>query len=317
MSSSYDDLFVRSNLKEDNTLPRSGQPLSDSPDIITWGSSQAEDPAVLFSDDYNNNVSKAISYGTDNYIYIRAKNFKDGGAQRGTVIVYVSSKSNLSNPTAWTRLTTKTGNNSVPVGGEQKGDVAVTEQPFVWAPSKPSSEDPYSLIAVVYTDEHPSPVNIDAPDFSGIQDLVADNGGVGWVEYAVPKPPEKGLTSTSTTTISLDNREGDKLSFMVRCNNVPVGAQLAFSTDKADADGDAISLPRTTVTTPNMEPAIPVTLDANYTAKVTLELYAENLPAQSNYSLTFECIKTTGSGMSQKVINIGGFSTGILVSQES
>lgn len=316
MPSSYDDLFVRSRLKEDNTLPRSGQPLSDSPDIIAWGTSPAEDPEVLFSDNYNENVSKSIVYGTANYIYVRAKNFKRG-AQSGTVIVYVSSHSNLSNPMAWTRLTTETGNNSVPLSVGQEGDIAVTPHPFVWSPPRPSSEDPYSLIAVVYSDEHPNPVNVDTPDFSGVQNLVSENGGVGWVEYGIPKPPEKGLTSTSTTTITLDNQEGDNLSFMVRCNNVPVGAQLAFSSDKNDADGNPISLPRTTVTTPNMEPSIPVKLDSNYTAKVTLELYAEDMHAESNYSLFFECIKTTGSGMSQKSITIGGFSTEIFVSLKS
>lgn len=314
MSIRYLDLFVRSNLQEDNDLPRNGKTLSDSPDIIAWGDGPAEDPASSFSGNYDQYVGKAISYGEDNYIYVRARNFKDG-AQSGTVILYQSSKSNLSNPDAWTRISTGTGNNSVPVAVNDEGDIAVTEQAFVWTPDKPSSENPYSLIAVVYTDDNPNPVNPDSMNPMDIKDLVANNGGVGWMQYAVSKPPEKGLTSTTTTSIVLNNTAGDNLSFMVKCKNVPVGAQLSFSSDNNNANGESISLPRTTVTTPNMEPSIPVSLDANYSANITLNLYAEDVSAQSNYSLTFECLKTTGSGMSQMVVSLGGFSTEILLSE--
>ncbi len=315
MFSKYLDLFIRSNLEEINDLPRSCETLFDSPDVIAWGDSPADDPVILFSGNYDQNVAKDITYGQDNYIYVRAKNFKNG-AQTGTVIVYSSSKSNLTSPGAWIRLTTPAGNNSVPVTVEKEGNIAVTADPFVWRPDEPSNENPFSLIAVVYTKDDPNPVGPDT-DQIDIQDLVANNGGVGWVEYAVPKPPEKGLTSTSTTAVALDNAEGDDLSFMVSCNNVPVGAQIAFFSDKNDSNGDPISLPRTTITTPNMESSIPLTLDANYSANITLELYAKGVTATDDYSLTFECMKSTGSGMTKKIISLGGFSTGILLSKDT
>ncbi len=293
--SDYTDLFIRDSLGESNTLPRKdGQ--TQSPDIISSGGAPADDPGTEFgADSYDDSPGEPVVYGQPNYIYVRGKNFGTSLAV-GTVTLYAAYKTQLSNPQAWTQLTTSAGSITASAAAV-KEDVAVTTEPFVWTPSAPATGNPYYLIAVIATQKNPDPVPAykkKPEDFSKWQ---SGQGGVTALTISVPTPPAAKSAYAFSTVVNLGNAAPAQLSFNLAWTGAVKGDLISLS---IDSGGTApIGFHDMPVSSPSLNSGTTASVAANFSAVIQCIYKAQdekNLPAPV-LTLTVSTLKTTsGSG---------------------
>jgi hypothetical protein len=283
----YDDLFFRTNLSDEGTIPSPGLAYT-SPDIIPYGLSPVSDPQDFFTRNYNADVGQDLITKASNYIYLRAKNLAVG-AQQGLASLYYSPASLLLYPSQWQSNQLKTSDNltQVAVSAPSANAIAVTTNPFVWTPSAIGGGDHYCLISRVSTSQHDNPI----PATGGISDFtqfILDNPGFGWRNVALTDA--NSPTFTTSVQFSQGNEAG-QMYFLLDCRNVPAGASVAFS---AGTPGPTplISLQKTTVPQNNgswtvgMQSLVP----ANYATQISYSYWANGTTPLPGFSLTLRAV---------------------------
>jgi len=244
MATTYQDLLVRGNLGETNTLPRNAS--SHSPDIIPYGLDLAPDPQATFGSAaaYAADQGKTLIADGQNYLYMRAKNYAPA-QETGTVSLYYAKSSLLLYPDQWenNKMLTSDGKDSVEVTANANGDIVVTEDPFTWQPQVPAAGWHYCLIGRVATKSNPNPI----PQTGSIQDFggwVAANGGIGWRNVSVVST---GAPTWTNSTLYKQGTTTATVKFLITCLKVPVNSSVSFSSGTPTKNGP-IALPKTPVT---------------------------------------------------------------------
>lgn len=282
----YDDLFIRSNLGDTGTIPRSGTQ-SRSPDVIPYGTDPVADPQAFFSGNYNQDVGKDLVANARNYLYLRAKNLA-AGAETGSFYLYYAPSNLLLWPNIWQNnvLKTSTGADSVPVSAAKNGDIVVTRDPFTWTPQIPSGFH-YCMVSRLVTPLHANPI----PDVGSIQDFaawVAGNGGIGWRNVTVVST---GAPTWSLQTQLSQGAAPSALQFQIICQNVPLGSYVSFSSGTQVPGYGPVAIGKTQVTSyPSFIVAVRVpNVPAGWTSNFSYSYWAKDgSPPPSGFDITLD-----------------------------
>ncbi|RKH21530.1 hypothetical protein D7Y13_04365 [Corallococcus praedator] len=286
MTTLYDDLFFRTNMWDVGQLP-SPPDAYESPDIIPSGIYPTNNPQAYFSSNYNQDVGQSLVIDGPNYIYLRTKNLASG-AQSGKVSLYYTPTSLLLYPNKWQNNALKTSDQQLQVfvQATQPGDIAVTDNPFVWEPSAISG-DHYCLISRVSTPKHDNPI----PQVGSYTDLTAfilNNPGFGWRNVSLTSANSPTFDTTVDYT---QGTEAGSITFQLECTNVPGGASVAFSAGTPGPD-PLIVLEKTTVPQNNGSWNTSVTCDvpANYQTNITYSYWANGTTPQPGFKLRLKAL---------------------------
>ena len=296
MEATLNNILIRASLTDDGTLPRTGD-VSNSPDVIPY-KTLVDDPISFFIGNYDENVGQHLKATVDNYIYVRGQNLAKT-LQQGDVYVYYSLDADLNDPEKWTKngLQSKLGKQYVRVSAQAKGNIAVTEIPFIWTPPAPVDGASYSLIGVVVPKGT-------TPDFSGVTDFekyVDDNNNIGWNKVIIdkPTPPPTPRLRWKTTFAFAQGDTARQMNFSLQCKNIPAGTVIAFSSDNPIGPNPPILLNQTNVSDPNGQYGIASLVPAGYQCNISFMFYNDPLPPKDS-SITFIASYLSGSGSGPK-----------------
>ncbi|CAM3091582.1 hypothetical protein G4177_22665 [Corallococcus sp. ZKHCc1 1396] len=286
MTTMYDDLFFRSNLSDYGQLP--SPPLAyESPDIIPSGIYPTNDPQAFFSSNYNQDVGQNLVTDGQNYIYLRTKNLSSG-AESGKVSLYYTPASLLLYPNKWKDNALKTSDNQTEVflQAPRAGDIAVTDNPFVWAPNSISG-DHYCLISRVSTPKHDNPVPV-VGSYTDLTEFILNNPGFGWRNVALV---DANSPTFNTTVEYSQGTEAGSIIFQLECTNVPGGASVAFSAG-TPGPSPLIVLEKTTVPQNNgsWNTSVTCNVPANYTTNITYSYWANGTQPQPGFQIRLKPI---------------------------
>lgn len=295
------EILIRASLTDDGTLPRKGD-VSNSPDVIPYGTQEAENPNVFFIKNYEENVNANLMASKQNYIYMRGQDLI-AELQQGDMYVYYALNSELDTPRKWEKniLKTAAGRNYNTVTGQSEGSILVGLYPYLWTPPETYEGNLYSLIGVVV----PSGT---IPDFSGIdnfEEYVEHNKTIGWTKVTIdPTPPPPTPTQRWKTTFAYDQGEEEKeMFFNMNCKNIPSGTFISFSSDNTTGPNPVIKLDKTKVTDSNGTYGIQSNVPAGYKGNISFNFFCEDTPPEES-SITFQAyyLESTGSGPQKPVI---------------
>lgn len=306
--SDYNDIFIRNTLGETNSLPRDGSD-TDSPDIIPWGTAEARDPVTTFASasSYGTNPGKKVVYDSQNYIYIRGKN-DNSDLVAGTVSLYYAHRTQLSNPNAWQRLSTKNGNNTSSAAADA-GDVAVASDPFVWSPSEPPAANPYLLIAVIATPDHSNPVPDYINDPETFATWQANQGGVAARTISVPAPPQPKTVYALEAYVDLNNDDELKAQFDLQWTGATPGDKVSLTTDTSSTSGP-IGFSNFDITAANQSTGTQATVPVQYSTVVscTYQTSPNGSVASPTLKLVVSTAPSSGGGGGPGSHDIGNVS---------
>lgn len=295
MDSKEINILIRASLSDDGTLPRTGD-VTNSPDVIPF-QKKADNPKTFFASNYAENVGQALKGGQKNYIYVRCKNLADN-IQIGDIYLYYALDTDINDPTKWSNNSLKTdGGHSYfrVITTKVKDSISVTDDPFVWSPPTPSDANTYSLIGIIV----PKGTK---PDFEGITDFndyASNNIFVGWNKVTILSVEE--IWKTTFMYNQGDTERGMNIS--LQCHQIPIGCEIAFSSDNSTGPNPPILLNKTIVTDPNGLYGILSTIPASYTGKITFSLSsADILPTGSSLTCIVSYLSGTGSGPKKTII---------------
>lgn len=301
------NILIRVSLDDDGTTPRTGD-LSNSPDVIPYGTTQADDPVTFFIENYDKNVNADLEAAQKNYIYMRGKNMLDG-LQKGDMYVFYAKNEDLNTPRKWASNKLKTTANTYfnSVLGQNEGNILVGANPYVWTPPTTDAGTDYSLIGVVV----PSG---ETPNFIGVTDFeeyVANNINVGWTKVTINKPtppPTPELRWKTTFAYNQGDTERD-MNFTLNCKSIPTDTYISFTSDNADGPNPPISLDKTPVSNPNGSYGIKSTVPAGYKGNITFSFFSNEAPPADS-SITFQAyyLEASGGGP-QKPVMIASVTT--------
>lgn len=279
-TSQYDDLLCRASLADTGTVPRT-PPLEESPDVIPVGSSGVDDPAVYFTETYDQNVAKPVVADENNLIYVRGRNLGEA-AQNGDVYVYWARAEELNDPSRWkgNQLLTEDGHGSFRVTDVEPQAVAVATTPFTWTPDASLADTDVVLLGVLSTNDHPNPV----PALRSPLDFkrwISRRGGVGALRTTViakPKPETK-----VTLTGELKFAEGGLADLLITATDIPAGTYVSLKLS-TPVEGKIISIDPTKITQNPQTVGIQAQLPANYTAQMEskVALPPDGVPGPNN-----------------------------------
>ena len=298
MTTNYDGVFLRNALGDENTLPRTGEHDTASPDVIVAGSVPIENPQAAYGETYGRYVGAKPAYNETNYLYVRGKNYATDQVV-GNATLYWTYARQLDDPGSWTQLSTAEGNNASALAAASE-DVGVTGTPFTWEMEKPSSGNPYVLIAVVSDPNNPDPV----PDYRRqhnpppFADWQSEQGGVAALQLAVPTPPPSKTTYSLSGLVVIGNDAKENLQFSIELDNAVVGDEISCTVDAPDISGGKIGLGDTTITKANMTAGFQATVDADFSGTATVEYAAKDTssPPFPTISLTVSKVVSSGGG---------------------
>jgi len=277
----YNDLYLRANLGDTGTVPATGS-LSTSPDIIPFGTAPAANPEKFFADNFNQDVGKELVARAPNYLYMRAKNLKNG-AQTGKAHLYYSKAFLILYPHLWEKnaLKTSSGESFVPLAASALGAIAVTKNPFTWAPEMIAG-DHYCLIGRLETGDHPNPI----PRTGSISDwatYIANNRGMGWRNVTVV---DAGSPSFSTPVDYEQGTETGEMFVAIKAKGVPAGAEVAFSCGTPGPD-PLINMGR--FRSPDGKDflvGVPTRIPQGFKSKITYSYWANGTTPKENWEVS-------------------------------
>jgi hypothetical protein len=298
----WDDLYFRHNFDDTGMYPTSGS-LSASPDIIPLGSAPVSDPSYLISDgnwgkDYGNSTNASEA----NYIYLRGQNLSDADVTGAKLYLYYSPASLLLWPSdpldpkkGWAKnpLQTSNGAKSITVS-PKAGARFVTPEGFMWVP-QPISNDHYCLVSRVSTDKNPNPV----PELGTITDFavyISEHPDMAWRNVVTINP----ANPESTTQMNYSQgTEGGDVYLIMRCENVPDGSAVSFSSGTPGPD-PMIYMQKTTVVNtvgsdgvPRFSLTLLTNIPANWSSNIAYTWYSEGKNPLPGLKVWFEAIMPT------------------------
>ena len=272
--SNYLDLFIRDALGQLNTLPRQGGGTK-SPDIISSGTTPADDPSSQYGEDsYDQDAGQDIVYGQANYIYVRGENY-GSALSTGTVSLYAAYKEQLSTPSKWQQLSTEGGSTTAAAAADAN-EIAVTTDAFVWTPEQPTAGNPYLLIAVIATKNHPDPVPAYKKKPTNFTQWQAAQGGVSALSIAVPKPPTPpSSTYELSALVNLGNADPLQMSVSLSWQNAAIGDLVSLVSDTPGTSGP-IGFENYGITLANQTTSTSGSVAANYSSVFHATYTAQN-----------------------------------------
>jgi hypothetical protein len=277
----YNDLYMRCNLSDTGSVPRSGV-LSSSPDIIPYGTTPVTDPGTFFTNNHSQDVGQSLTANQQNYIYTRAYNYATG-PQTGSIYLYYSPASLLLYPSLWSEngLTTSQGVDHVTVSAASANQIVVSNDPFTWVPQL-ISNDHYCMISRVSTNLNPSPVP-QTGDINEFANWISTSGGWAWRNVSIVANGSPTFTQTINYT---QGATAGILQFVLQCQNVPVGAQVAFSCG-TPGPNPLINLPPTTVTNgSSFVIGMVSNIPANFVSNISYSYWANGNPPPPGFQIT-------------------------------
>jgi hypothetical protein len=221
----YHDLFMRDNFNDSGTVPVWDPNVSQSPDIIPYGTATLTADELVASYAGPAYANSIIS-GNLNNIYVRAKNLYQGPTG-GQVQLYWAPGNLLVQPSVW-RNKVIMNNNTFPfasLDAASFGQVVAGDQPFGFQVT-PDMGSHFCFVATVTTPHSPDP--IPASDFTswgGFVDWVAENPNVAWHNVDVVNTlPAQGYISS----LEFENPDLTDQMYGFQCNysNLPSGSVL-------------------------------------------------------------------------------------------
>jgi hypothetical protein len=281
MSEQWDDLHLRSNFSDTGVYPTGGT-LSRCPDIIPSGTAPVSNPEDTFiTNNWDKDMGQDLTINAPNYLYVRGQNLGTATTD-GVINLYYSPANLILYPANWreNQLQTSGGQKDILVRDVANGGKFVTSDAFKWVPESISGTH-YCLIGVAGTERHPNEIpNIDAID--DFAKFISENPNYGWRNVT--------LTSKNAPDFSNDifHSQGsieDNMTFTLVCENVPIGAEVAFSA--SDPLDPPINMPRTQVTNDQIfEIGMTTFVPAHFETNVTYSYWSNGTTPSSDWKIT-------------------------------
>jgi hypothetical protein len=280
--------FIRHQLGD--TPGHNGGAFSVCPDVIisttgapNWTPIAIDPKTFLTADSYNVDYGSTIRVSpagnVDNFIYLRALN-TNPSANVPCRFWLMYTEANLALwPRNWRNDGIKVGpnvqnwqdGNLILSGGP--GPFIVTAQPFLWSPPPPTAGSHYCLITMVepFPGADPTHPLSDPPcapppsvgDFCSFDELVAfvlANDWFGWRDSI--DVSSRGATWQHTIPFTGGSQAGEFV-VGIQCSNMPTDGYVAAYMPGPDVE-NTLNLPKTPITTPNMQLAAELSLPADY-----------------------------------------------------
>jgi len=278
-STSYDDVYMRDNLRDTGAIPSIGTWYI-SPDIIPNGTSVMENPVTTLTDSYNQDIGQETVLNQQNYFYVRGKNLYPGARTAKFELYYCPSNLFLF-PSVWetTQLKTSAGETQVSATVSAQGDIVVPTNAFTF---NPKSDIHHCLIGRVITDTHPNPLPASGSiaNMEALAKFIMDHPSFAWRNVVLVRKDVP--TFTHQFDLQIGDR-GGQLFLGIKCNNITVGSSVAFSSGDSipsgPNEGRKIYLPETKITLPDevigsmyyLPPGFRTTISYSYWAKPPIQ----------------------------------------------
>ncbi|NJB69434.1 C1A family cysteine protease [Desulfobaculum xiamenense] len=279
----YNDLFVRDNLSDIGQIPDNGSACS-SPDIIPWGPMPQANPQAFFAGNWRSDVSRDISAGEVNYIYVRGKNLSQGPAS-GRIFLHWSKASMLLWPSQWgnNKLKTSAKADSVPIAVSGQGQIVVGADPFEWSPDTISG-DHYCLITRIETAPHPNPIPADG-DIKDFASWLLGNPAVAMRNVKVVNMADK---PDLNVPVLLEAPQDMDLYVALVASNLPKGSAVRFTCGDSRAE-PLLTMPKTTISdSRSFLTGMPVRLPAGFSADVVVSFWRNGQQLDTPGSISVE-----------------------------
>ncbi|MDI2128425.1 C1 family peptidase [Yinghuangia seranimata] len=282
----YDDFYMRGSLDDVGEFPERRETRGSSPDIIPVGAFPLSDPQLTLSGSWRLDLGKALLADQQNYIYVRAKNFKNA-PNSGQTYLYYAPASLIPWPELWSRnaLATQTGARQVDLKADTLGQVAVGADPFTWTPEHPPAHDPFSLIARTTTVGHPNPVPGRFSNMDDWVDFLHREPGFGWRAVSVITHD----TPTSQYDVRLSVPEACRMAVTLSAHNIPPGCAMQFTCGTA-GPRPLLNLNKTTIKSASMVAGVISDIPAGFDSAITVSFWKSGVPIPPDASLTLKAV---------------------------
>lgn len=266
MSQRWNDFLLRARLSDTGEIPR--QSYWESPDLIPAGSHpvQHASPTYANPQSYEQDPGKNIDYGYQNFLYVRAKNMKDGPNQ-GAAHLYWSINTLLNYPFVWESNEIGT---PVSLTADNQAQLCCNGDAIVWetVPQLTDSEH-YCLIAWVQTDQHPDTPNADS--VPTLAEYIATHGNWSQRNVSLIQPT---LAHFKERTYWPGSTYSAEVVFQVSWRNARPDDQIEMFAQKALADGTTIDTGRLVIDRPNGCTLIYRYVEAHYMSEIDVYYWA-------------------------------------------
>ncbi len=283
----WDDILLRDSIGDTGKYPTGGT-LSDSPDIIPYGTSPIQDPSTFVDKtNWSKELGKNLTAKATNYLYVRGQNLAKK-AQTGEMYLYHSKASLLLYPDQWrdNGLKTSDGADHVEVSAAKSGDKVVTANPFTWVPEMISG-DHYCLVARVATPDQPADIPQKTGDIQSFAKFISERPNFAWRNIAVVNSG----SATWTTTVEYDQGTiKSPIQFLITCKNVPVGAEVGFSAG-TPGPKPVVDLPKTKVTnSKSFVVGMAAQVPANWSTNISYSYFANGHNPLPGFSIEMSAV---------------------------
>ncbi len=300
---SFNHFYMRPNLGSEGTIP-AADPITSCPDIWLSGTTPIKDPqtALTTSESYAKSSSNNVYQGVDNYIYVRGKNGADNN-QSPWIELYYAPCGVINWPIKWieNRLYTEYDDDGLPVKGSNyvklkdvaPEAIAAGQECFIWrdVQAPPAGSDHYCLFANVNDASNSHPV----PGSQGIgkidmAKMVRNDLRIGWRNVHMVSGNVPSITVHTKLEIDYDPSAAGTYNVYLKCPSGFNGTEVAFHTNKTDAQGRVIALERTKVDAGEV-PALygcQVDLPAGFNGDVQINVWLDGVDVPAGEIITIE-----------------------------
>ncbi|HEX8349863.1 MAG TPA: hypothetical protein VF598_07865 [Hymenobacter sp.] len=301
-------VYMRPNTANTGSVP-SQAPVCNSPDIWVAGIAPVADfqTVLATSDSYALSSASNVVEGLTNYIYVRGMN-GSGAVATQTVQLYYAPDGIIQWPSEWQGNVIKTdqGNAMANITNLAAGAVGVADQPFMWtnvAPP-PAGSDHYCLFAQF--NDPKNPAYNPFPQISSQVDmaaLVSNNLAWGWRNITLVDGSEPKWSYITALKVPAGMPSG---TYFLYVNPTGFdGWSVSFQCSQTDANGKSMNLDSTNITQDNLLVGIACTLNAGFSAIVTINIFSNGNTAASGASVPLGCSYGTQPHEEEEVLALG------------
>lgn len=279
--SEYQGLFLRH--YEGQVPGENGTGWSESPDIIPYGTTFADDPNV-FATNYNQDYGSEVYFEVENWVYMRGKNTAPGSHSATISFFYTESDLALW-PKNWRsdNITYKgIAQNWATVTANTTGEVVVTNPGFEWKPPAfppgHSQGDHYCLVA--YADNTAQQKSFDPTTFGSVLtfddlgNIIKSHPNMAWrntVDVPTDLPTWQRVVNITGPTQTSQYKVG------LQFTNMPTDGYFDFQVPGPDSH-NYIKYPKTKINKSSQTIAVTVTYPGGFDTSITFSYYQGATP---------------------------------------
>lgn len=279
----YMDVMMRDNFHDFGQSDVSGN-LCKSPDIIPVGINDLDKPAETLKNNWFQDIGQNVLTDTNNVIYLRGISHSPESTT-AKFYLYYSKASLLMYPEQWkdNLIPCSDGKEYYETAELSQGDVAVTEKPYIWKPSKVEN-DHYCFIGRVVTKEHPNPIP-NAEDVRDFARFIAQNPNYCMRNIALV---DKDIPDYSVAVDYEQGKIGAQMHFVVE--NLGCSPDAEFSLSCTDSSlASSICISRQKVPADHQLTGISVYVPEGFQSKLLLNFWNKNSEkAQEGWELSLK-----------------------------